>query len=195
MDQITTFFAIGWQHIIAWDALDHLSFVLVLTCVYQITDWRKVLILITAFTIGHSITLALSTLHLININSKIIELLIPITILITASSNIFHGWKQKRFPSNYYLALFFGLIHGLGFANVLKNLLGKEQSLFQPLLGFNLGLEAGQIVVVFVIFVFIFLIHQLLPELKKYFALRVSVLVFLLSLFFIFERVKLLFVH
>lgn len=195
MDQLTTYFVIGWQHIMTWGALDHLSFVLVLTCVYQVADWRKVLILVTAFTIGHSITLALSTLHLVHINSRIIELLIPITILITAVSNIYYWFKNKSYPSNYYLALFFGLIHGLGFANVLKSMLGKEQSMFQPLLGFNLGLEAGQIVVVILIFICIFVITQFLPKLKKYFAVAISVLVLLLSFYFIFERVKLFFIH
>ncbi len=190
MDQLTTYFTIGWQHIMNWDALDHLSFVLVLTCVFQVSEWRKVLILITAFTFGHSITLALSSLNVVHINSKIIELLIPVTILLTASSNVFHWVKQKQYPSNYYLALFFGFIHGLGFANVLKNMLGKEQSMFQPLLGFNLGLEAGQIVVVLLIFMVIFVISKTLPNAKKYFAFCISILVLLLSLFFIIERVK-----
>lgn len=145
----TEYFKLGWHHIIDWQALDHILFVIALAAIYTIKDWRQVLILVTAFTIGHSITLALSAFNLIHVASKQIEFLIPCTIMATAIFNLFqHKFTPKGIRINYFLALFFGLIHGMGFANGLKSLLGPKQKVLLPLLGFNLGLEAGQIIVV-----------------------------------------------
>ncbi|MFY0253900.1 HupE/UreJ family protein [Chitinophaga sp. 30R24] len=143
------YFQLGWQHIINWDAYDHILFVIALSAIYLLRDWRKVLILVTAFTIGHSITLALSVLHIIRIPAALVEFLIPVTICITAVSNILQrGEEPQNLQLNYCYALFFGLIHGLGFSNYLKSLLGNEVSIVKPLLGFNLGLEFGQIIIV-----------------------------------------------
>ncbi|MBS0026799.1 HupE/UreJ family protein [Chitinophaga sp. 2R12] len=143
------YFQLGWQHIINWDAYDHILFVIALSAIYLLCDWRKVLILVTAFTIGHSITLALSVLHIIRIPGPIIEFLIPVTICITALSNILRKDEEpQKLQLNYFYALFFGLIHGLGFSNYLKSLLGSQANIVKPLLGFNLGLEFGQIIIV-----------------------------------------------
>ncbi|MGN8033705.1 HupE/UreJ family protein [Chitinophaga sp. 22321] len=147
MDEL--YFQLGWQHIINWDAYDHILFVIALSAIYLLCDWRKVLILVTAFTIGHSITLALSVLHIIRIPGPIIEFLIPVTICITALSNILRKDEEpQKLQLNYFYALFFGLIHGLGFSNYLKSLLGSQANIVKPLLGFNLGLEFGQIIIV-----------------------------------------------
>ncbi|EOZ96081.1 hypothetical protein A33Q_2674 [Indibacter alkaliphilus LW1] len=129
---------------------DHILFVVALCALYVLRDWKKIIILVTAFTIGHSITLALATLQLLKVNSDLIEFLIPLTIVITALSNIFKPKPStgRGIQINYFFALFFGLIHGLGFSNYLRSLLGKEASIFQPLLAFNLGLEVGQLVIV-----------------------------------------------
>lgn len=150
MSQFGIYFELGYKHILDIQGYDHVLFVVALCAIYQLQDWKKILILVTAFTIGHSITLALSTLELVNFRSDIIEFLIPVTIFITAFSNLFkkQGSSPAKFNSNYFYALFFGLIHGLGFSNYLKSLLGKEDSIFTPLLSFNLGLELGQIVIV-----------------------------------------------
>ncbi|NIG57212.1 HupE/UreJ family protein [Chitinophaga sp. Cy-1792] len=146
------YFKLGWQHIINWDAYDHILFIIALCAMYLLKDWKKVLILVTAFTIGHSITLALSVLNIIRIPSDIIEFLIPVTICITALSNIIRKDSEpKRVQLNYIYALFFGLIHGLGFSNYLKSMLGSQTNIVGPLLGFNLGLECGQIVIVMAI--------------------------------------------
>lgn len=150
VDMFKDYFALGWEHILAWGAWDHLLFILALSAIYTFKDWKQVLLLITAFTIGHSITLALSAFNLINYSSAWIEFLIPCTIVVTGVSNTFfkkYGGGGIRI--NYFFAVFFGLIHGMGFATGLKNLLGKETSVTIPLLGFNLGLEAGQIIAVF----------------------------------------------
>jgi hypothetical protein len=153
------YFSIGWDHILAWGAWDHLLFILALSVIYTFREWKQVLILVTAFTIGHSITLALSMFNKITYSSAWIEFLIPCTIVITAVSNTFfkkYGGKGIRI--NYFFALFFGLIHGMGFASGLKSLLGRETSITMPLLGFNLGLEAGQIVAVVALLIFAFIL-------------------------------------
>ena len=150
MNELGMYLKWGFHHIIEWGAWDHILFVLVLTLRYQLADWKKLLILITAFTIGHSVTLALSTLNWVDFPSKWIELLIPVTIVLTAISNFWvknFDFRSKYTPI-YFLALFFGLIHGLAFSTYLKSLLGKEESILGPLFTFNIGLELGQLLVV-----------------------------------------------
>jgi len=159
MNDLGIYLHLGFKHIISWGAWDHILFVLVLTLRYQWTDWKKLLVLITAFTIGHSVTLALSTLNWIDFPSTIIEFLIPITILFTAIANFWvksFEFKSK-YPLIYFLALFFGLIHGLGFSTYLKSLLGMEASILGPLFTFNLGLELGQLLIVGLILIISFI--------------------------------------
>jgi hypothetical protein len=160
MSEFTTYLSLGFKHITAINGLDHILFILALCAIYQFSDWRKIAILVTAFTIGHSITLILATFEIVKINSSIVEMLIPITILITCFINFFHKiperkvYQDTKANNRYYLALFFGLIHGLGFSNYLKSLLGGEESIFMPLLAFNIGLEVGQIgIVVIALFI------------------------------------------
>jgi hypothetical protein len=116
----------------------------------MVRDWKKLLVLVTAFTIGHSITLALATLEIITVNQELIEFLIPFTIFITAGSNIFRSTEisDRTAYLNYGYALFFGLIHGMGFSNYLRSILGKDRSIVSQLFAFNLGLELGQIIIV-----------------------------------------------
>jgi HupE / UreJ protein len=152
MGDFAFYFKLGWQHIISADALDHQLFILALACVFTIKDIKRVLILVTAFTIGHSLTLALSVMDIIRFSSKWVEFLIPCTIFITALNNIFQiNSANKSAKINYYLALGFGLIHGMGFANAIRIMLAKDQTIGLGLFGFNVGLEAGQIFVVAII--------------------------------------------
>ena len=154
MSEFQLYFVLGKDHILdISNGYDHILFVMALCTIYVVHDWKRILILVTAFTIGHSITLALSTLRIITVKSELIEFLIPLTILITAVSNLFVKestmYSSKRVVQpNYWLALLFGLIHGMGFSNYLRSLLGKEKAIFTPLLSFNLGLEVGQIIIV-----------------------------------------------
>ena len=151
MSEFSLYFGLGRDHILDYvNGYDHILFVLALCAVYLVRDWKKILILVTAFTIGHSITLALATLHIISVKTELIEFLIPLTIFITAVSNLFkkESLSQKNIPLNYFFALFFGLIHGMGFSNYLRAILGKSHEILTPLLAFNLGLEFGQIIVV-----------------------------------------------
>jgi hypothetical protein len=152
MSEFALYFGLGKDHILDYvNGYDHILFVIALCSVYLISDWRKILILVTAFTVGHSITLALSTLRIISVDTGAIEFLIPLTIFATTVSNLFRKEQmagRKSIQINYWFALVFGFIHGMGFSNYLKALLGKDQSIWSQLLAFNLGLELGQIIVV-----------------------------------------------
>ncbi len=189
MQDFLFYLKLGWEHIISLDALDHQLFVLALVAVYSYNDFKKILILVTAFTIGHSITLALSVLDIIKIPSNWVEFLIPLTIAITALDNILMKNNQKSLMKmNYYLALFFGLIHGMGFANTARVMLAKEQSIFVPLLGFNIGLELGQIVVVIAILIVLFILLKVFRTNRKDWIMFVSSGVFALALKMALER-------
>lgn len=150
MSQFQLYFELGYKHILDLKGFDHILFVIALCAIYLARDWKKIIILVTAFTIGHSITLALATLNVIKVNSDLIEFLIPVTIAITALANIFKPKpsNSRGIQLNYIFAIFFGLIHGMGFSNYLRSLLGREASIFQPLLAFNIGLEVGQLLIV-----------------------------------------------
>ena len=161
MSSFELYFKLGLQHILDINGFDHILFILALCAVYVARDWKKILILVTAFTIGHSLTLALATFNVVNVRSDVIEFLIPVTIAITALVTLFKPKPStgKGISLNYLFAGFFGLIHGLGFSNYLKELLGKEASIWQPLLAFNIGLEVGQIVIVASFLVVTSLLH------------------------------------
>lgn len=155
MSQFKLYFDLGLEHILDIAGFDHLVFIIILCAIYIFRDWQRVIILVTAFTIGHSITLALATFRVVTVNSQMVEFLIPLTIFITAISNIIRkdSKSSKRVQVNYYLALFFGLIHGLGFSNNLRSLLGSDERIVTQLLAFNLGIEVGQLIIVTVFLV------------------------------------------
>ncbi|MES2629611.1 MAG: HupE/UreJ family protein [Bacteroidota bacterium] len=148
----STYFQLGWHHIANLLAYDHLVFILAMSAGKSFKDWKKLAILVTAFTIGHSVTLALGTLRIVIIPTAIIEFLIPATILATALFHLFTKFRdQGKFL--YIMVLLFGLIHGLGFSNFLVQTLSSEESILVPLLGFNLGLEVGQLLILSVFLV------------------------------------------
>ncbi|AZA52152.1 HupE/UreJ family protein [Chryseobacterium sp. G0201] len=190
MQDFIFYLKLGWEHIISLDALDHQLFVLALIAIYSYNDWKKILILVTAFTIGHSITLALSILDIVRVSSNWVEFLIPVTIVVTSLGNILMKNKKNGLMKlNYYLALIFGLIHGMGFANTARVMIAKSQSIFFPLLGFNIGLELGQIVIVFAILILLFILLKIFKVNKKDWILFVSSGVFALSLKMALERI------
>ncbi len=147
MEDFALYFELGWQHIVDWHGYDHMLFVTAMCAAYTLADWRKVLLLVTAFTLGHSVTLALSIFNWVLISSRWIEFLIPLTIAVTC---LFHLLKpgSSHGRQTYALILGFGFIHGLGFSTYLKSLLGTDTSIIGQLFAFNIGLEAGQILVV-----------------------------------------------
>lgn len=149
MEDFPLYFELGWQHILDWQGYDHILFVSALCGIYTFRNWQRVLWLVTAFTLGHSLTLALSVLDQVRVSVPWIEFLIPVTIMLTALFNILN--KKLTLQSariSYGLALVFGLIHGLGFSNYLKSLLGRHTSIVLELLAFNVGLEFGQLLIV-----------------------------------------------
>ncbi|MGD1320600.1 HupE/UreJ family protein [Chryseobacterium sp. 2R14A] len=189
MQDFLFYLNLGWEHIISLDALDHQLFLLALIAIYSYNDWKKILVLVTAFTIGHSVTLALSILDIVRVPSAWVEFLIPLTIVLTSLGNILmKSKKQSQNNFNYYLALFFGLIHGMGFANTARVMIAKSQSIALPLLGFNIGLEVGQIVIVLGILVLLFILLNIFKANKKDWVLFVSSGVFALSLKMTLER-------
>src|SRR5689334_8133737 len=189
MQDFGFYFSLGWHHIISKEALDHQLFIAALVAIYTLKDWKQVLILVTAFTIGHSLTLALSVLDIIRFPSNWVEFLIPCTIVITAFSNLFQKkFTPKTIRINYFLALFFGLIHGMGFANTLRFVMAKDQSLVVGLLGFNVGLEAGQIIVVICLLLLTWVILNLFKVNRRDWVLFFSAAVFSLALKMALER-------
>ncbi|MFC5284886.1 HupE/UreJ family protein [Pedobacter alpinus] len=189
MQDFPLYFELGWQHILDWQGYDHILFVTALCGIYLLKDWKKVLILVTAFTIGHSLTLALSVFNKILIPTTWIEFLIPVTILITALLNIIYSKKSNdQINSPYVLALLFGLIHGLGFSNYLKSLLGKSNNVVAELLAFNLGLEFGQIIIVICVLTISFLLINFIKVKKREWNLFLSSAIFGIAAIMTIER-------
>jgi hypothetical protein len=189
MGDFVFYFHLGWEHIMSWDALDHLLFVSVLAAAYMLQGWKQVLILVTAFTIGHSITLALSTFNIVNLSTPWVEFLIPCTIVFTALANLFQkDFTAVRIRFNYLMALFFGLIHGLGFATTLRFILAKDQQLGWALFGFNIGVELGQIMVVGCILLLAQLFINVLHVTRRDWIVFISAAVFSLALKMALER-------
>ena len=154
MQPFELYVQLGFQHISDLAGFDHILFLVALCAVYRVEQWKRIVILVTAFTLGHSVTLALSSLDILVIPSSIIEFLIPTTILITALHNVFSRPSTETSAGmslNYAMALFFGFIHGMGFSNYFRALLMGDDSILVPLLGFNLGIEIGQLMVVAII--------------------------------------------
>jgi hydrogenase/urease accessory protein HupE len=191
MQDFNLYFTLGTEHILTWEALDHILFVTALCLRYLLKDWKKVIVLVTAFTIGHSITLALSALGLVHFSTKWIEFLIPITIVATAINNLLQEMQTVEHPSRlpliYFFALFFGLIHGLAYASTFLSLEGKE-GLVEHLLAFNLGIEAAQLLVVAIVLAISFIFVQMI-KLKRFWWVRLaSVLILIASLKMAFDR-------
>lgn len=189
MNDFSFYFKLGWDHIIAIEAMDHILFIIALAAIYTVRDWKQVLILVTAFTIGHTITLVLSTKNLVNVNSSIIEFLIPITIAVTALTNLLQrDFQPKAIRLNYFLALFFGLIHGLAFANILRMILSADQNFTLAMFSFSLGLETGQVLVVLLVLLLALLFIGLLKVRRRLWVFVLSAIVFALALSMTIDR-------
>lgn len=170
-----TYLELGFEHILDPNGYDHILFIIALCALYRYFEWRRILILVTAFTVGHSLTLALSALKIVTVDSNLIEFLIPTSILLTALYNIWKGDSEhQRVMINYGIALFFGLIHGMGFSNFFKSLLGREESITGPLLSFNIGVELGQIIIVAAIMLLNMIVIKYLKVPQKYWIYAVS---------------------
>lgn len=160
MSDFSAFVQLGFTHITTLDALDHILFLLALAAIYTVRDWRDTLWVVTAFTIGHSITLVLAVTGLLHIQSDVVEFLIPLTIVATCVENVIirRTAPARGGPRRPVLAGVFGLVHGAGFANYLQNVFPDGIAL--PLAGFNLGIELGQITVLVAVFGGLYLIDR-----------------------------------
>lgn len=189
MNDFLFFFKLGWSHIISIEALDHLYFIGVLAIIYSFRNWRQVLVLVTAFTIGHSLTLILSVLDLIRFNTEYVEFAIPCTIIFSAGMNMIVSKNISRSISiQYIFALLFGLVHGMGYANAIRFMLFSEKGLGIALFGFNIGLESGQIFVVLFILFFVLGTQKYKICTHRKLVLLFSALILVLSLKMAVER-------
>ncbi len=186
MTEFELYLKLGFQHIIDLQGYDHMLFLLALSASYRIKELRSVVILITSFTIGHSVSLALSTLNYILVPAEIIEFLIPLTILITATQNFFPRTAQQT-KFHYGFSLLFGLIHGMGFSNYLKVLLGAETSILKPLFAFNLGLEIGQLLIVSIYFIILYLYTRFIHQNHQYWKISLSAIAGIIAVFLMIE--------
>ena len=189
MNDFVFYFKIGWEHIINTKALDHILFIAALATIYLLKEWKQVFILVTAFTIGHGITLFLSAKNIINVETGLVEFLIACTIVSTALSNFFlKTFTLGSIRINYFLALFFGLIHGLAFAQTLKWILAEDQSFIVAWLSFSAGLELGQMLIVLIILLLAQVFVVLLKLNRRYWTMTISVIVLGLGLQLAVER-------
>lgn len=191
MDDFVLYFKMGLNHVLDFTAYDHILFLIVLAVVFSYYEVKKVLWLVTLFTLGHSITLALSAYGVLTISMDLIEFLIPLTIFITGVVNIINSNKTsiKKDNTNLILALFFGLIHGLGFSNYFKMMIGQEEDKLFPLIEFALGIELAQIIIVFGILILGLVFQNFLKVTKRDWILVCSSIVIGFAIQMMMERV------
>jgi hypothetical protein len=191
MDSVfPVYLQLGIEHISDLNGYDHILFIVALCSMYSLRHWKKILILVTAFTLGHSITLALSAMRLVVVPALWIEMMIPVTILVTALGNV---WTLLRNPteprSHYIMPLFFGFIHGMGFSNYFMSLLGQEANILIPLLAFNLGVEIGQLGIVIVFMAITFMALRILKFSSYIWSMIINAIAIALSLYLLWERI------
>lgn len=192
MSNFQIYFPTGFTHILDFAGIDHILFVATLCLGNAALQWKKLFWLITAFTIGHSISLALSTLQIIVLPQALTELFIAITILITAVYNIINVWHAYRISSVFFyiITLSFGCIHGLGFSSLLLSLLGHEQSILGPLFFFNIGLEAGQMIIICVILLLNYLLTGILRLRQNIWQVVTNTLIAIVAITMIISRIS-----
>lgn len=191
MDDFMLYLEMGLYHVMDLKAYDHVLFLIVLAVVFSFTQWKKLLWLVTLFTIGHSVSLSLSAYEIVKIKIELIEFLIPVTILITGATNIFNTKKISKIKDNVNLifALFFGLIHGLGFSNYFRGMIGKEEDKFLPLVEFALGIELAQIIIVIGILILGVLLESVAKVSKRDWIMVTSSIVVGFSIQMMLDRV------
>ena len=170
----------GINHVLDINGYDHVLFLMVLAVAYLFKDWKRVLFLVSAFTVGHTVSLILAAYGVIKVNAAFVEFLIPVTILVVAIYNVFTAGKKMKHNSIVIVGittLFFGLIHGLGFAREFKLFVGKTENKLMPLLEFALGIEIAQVIIVFVVLFIGFLGQTVFRFSKKDWIMVVSSIV------------------
>jgi hydrogenase/urease accessory protein HupE len=191
MNDFRLYTEMGLFHVLDVKAYDHILFLIVLAVIFGFSAWKKVFWLVTLFTIGHSISLTLAAFEIINIKVEIIEFLIPVTIFITGVTNIFNAKKTSKTKDsiNLIFALFFGLIHGLGFSNYFRAMIGKEDDKLIPLAEFALGIEAAQVIIVLLIISLGYILQNVAKVAKRDWILVTSSIVVGFSIQMMLDRV------
>lgn len=194
--EFLTYLRLGLTHIADLQGYDHIAFIVALTSGFQLADWRRLLLLVTAFTVGHSATLLLATLDVVRVSSSVVEPLIALTIFIAGARGVVTHWprpgdgrRAQAIRSRWVMAAVFGLIHGLGFSGFLRSVLGNEDSLAIPLLAFNVGLEVGQLAIVASVLVAGWICCARLGLARQSWGLGLSALAALVGLKMLVERV------
>ena len=189
MDDFIFYIKIGLHHVLDWKAYDHILFLIVLTVFYSFKDWKKTVWVITAFTIGHTLSLTLSAFNIIYVKMDVIEFLIPLTILITATYNIITIKKpQNSISFTTFFALIFGLIHGFGFSNYFKILIDDTDDKLFPLIEFATGIEIAQLIIVFCILFLSFIVLNIFKRTKRDWVLVVSSIIIGIVIPMLIER-------
>jgi len=178
MSDFWLYLKLGLSHVLDWQAYDHILFLIVLVAAYTFSSWKKIFILVSLFTIGHTVSLLLASYNVMSVSSTWIEFLIPITILIAAFYNLFTSGKSKHKETLglfYIITIFFGLIHGFGFASYFKII--SDDGAFLPLLEFALGIEFAQLIVVLLVLIISFVFQTIFRFNKRDWVLVVSAIV------------------
>ena len=178
MSDFWLYLKLGLTHVLDWQAYDHIVFLIVLVAAYNFSNWKRIFILVSLFTIGHTVSLLLVNYSVVAISSKWVEFLIPVTILVAAFYNLLTSGKNNRSEKVglfYVITIFFGLVHGFGFATYYKMITGGNEIL--PLLEFALGIELAQIIVVTIVLIFSFIFQSILRFNKKDWVLVLSSIV------------------
>lgn len=177
MSQFWLYFRLGLEHVLDWHAYDHILFLIVLVASYTFLGWKRVLGLVTVFTLGHTFSLFLSVFEIVQVDTRWVEFLIAITILATAVYNIATA-KQKENKKNitllYFTTGFFGIVHGLGFSTYFKMIAGGAENKLVPLLEFALGIEAAQVIVVLAVLILAFIFQNVLQVSRRDWILVIS---------------------
>ena len=174
------YFKLGMEHVLDWRAYDHVLFLIVLTVPYAFKDWQRVLLLVSLFTFGHSLSLILSVYGVVRVDSGLVEFLIPITIFVAAIYNVFtagKGANKDKLGLLLITALFFGLVHGLGFSSFFKSLTAHLDGKMLPLVEFALGIEAAQIIIVLLVLIVSFIFQMLFRFSRRDWIMVVSAIV------------------
>ncbi len=180
MSEFWLYVKLGFSHVLDWSAYDHILFLIVLTVGYTFDNWKRILALVTFFTLGHTISLFLATYNVVSVNSKLVEFLIPLTILATALFAVFtakNTSKDGKMGVLYGATIFFGLIHGLGFSSYFKAISSNVNSKILPLIEFALGVEGAQIVIVLLVLIISFIFQTFFRFSKRDWVLVISSIV------------------
>jgi hypothetical protein len=180
MSSFQFYFLVGLRHVLSWNAYDHLLFLLVLTVPYTFKDWKRIGWLITVFTIGHTLSLLLAVYGILRIGASLVEFLIPVTIVITALFNLFTAGaapKNERLGLIFFVTLFFGLLHGLGFSTYFRQMVVSEENKLLPLGEFALGIEAAQLLTVLGVLILSFVFQSVFRFTKRDWVMVVSAMV------------------